>query len=174
MSLWLNIRKHLIFSWSSSAETLLWQKQLIPAPFYLKSISLLLISHYFISQPFHHVCLLLAKKLASQKQAIAFDENFFGTFSALCLSFVFFVFVFWPIETTAVNLQGLGHWNPSKSTNQVTLSNDHINHFFWAQGNLVHYLTNPYFLLFIFWWRKEGCMIDSPATVAFTVWHSQK
>ena len=45
----------------------------------------------------------------SQKQAIAFDENFFGTFSALCLSFVFFVFVFWPIETTAVNLQGLGH-----------------------------------------------------------------
>ena len=45
----------------------------------------------------------------SQKQAIAFDENFFGTFSALCLSFVFFVFVFWPIETTAVNLQDLGH-----------------------------------------------------------------
>ena len=35
--------------------------------------------HYFISQPFHHVCLLLKKTLASQKQAITFDENFIAT-----------------------------------------------------------------------------------------------
>ena len=80
VSLLLNIWKHLLFSGSSSAETLLWQKQLIPAPFCLKSISLLLIpQHYFTSQPFHHECLLLAKKLASQKQAIVFDENVFAT-----------------------------------------------------------------------------------------------
>ena len=38
-----NIRKHLLSSGSSRSETLLWQKQLIPAPFYLKSISVLLI-----------------------------------------------------------------------------------------------------------------------------------
>ena len=44
VSLWSNIRKHLLFSGSSRAEIFLWQKQLIPAPFYLKSISLLLIS----------------------------------------------------------------------------------------------------------------------------------
>ena len=72
-----NIRKHLLFSRSFCLKTLPWQKQLIPAPFYLKSISSLLISAtLIISQTFHHVCLLLAKKLASQRQAIAFDENF--------------------------------------------------------------------------------------------------
>ena len=51
--------------------------------------------------------------------------------SALCL-FRFFIFIFWPIETTTTNLQGLTHSNPSESTNQVTLSNKHINHFFLA------------------------------------------
>ena len=45
--------------------------------------------------------------------------------SALCLSFVFSAFVLWLIETTIATLQGLIHSNPSKSTNQVTLSNEH-------------------------------------------------
>ena len=34
---------------------------------------------------------------------------------ALCLSFVFFVFFFWSIETTTANLQGLTHSNPCKT-----------------------------------------------------------
>ena len=146
MSLRSNIPKYLLFSGSSSAETLLWQKQLIPAPFCLKSISLLLISAtllYLSTIP--SVCLLLAKKLASQKQANCLwwkrfcysspshltPETFVSP-SALCLSFVFFVFVFWLIESTIANLQGLTHSNPSKITNQVTLSNKHMNHLFWA------------------------------------------
>ena len=35
----MSLRKHLLFSGSSSAETLLWQKQLIHAPFYLKRVA---------------------------------------------------------------------------------------------------------------------------------------
>ena len=58
-------------------------------------------------------------------------ENFVSL-SAFCLSFVFFVFVFWPFETTTASLQGLTHSNPSKNTNQITLSNEHMNHLFWA------------------------------------------
>ena len=52
--------------------------------------------------------------------------------SALCLTVDFFVFVFWPIETTTANLQALTHSNPSKSTNHVTLSNEHMTHLFWV------------------------------------------
>ena len=51
---------------------------------------------------------------------------------SLYFSFVFFVFVSWPIETTTANLQCLTRSNPSKSTNQVTLSNGHMNYLFWA------------------------------------------
>ena len=80
-----------------------------------------------------------------------------------CFSFCFmsFVFISWPIETTTANLQGLTHSNLSKSTNQVTLTNGHMNHLFWAYGNLVHYHINPYFLLFLFSWPEEGraCLI---------------
>ena len=46
------------------------------------------------------------------------------------LSFVFFAFVSWPIETTTANLQGLTHSDPSKNTNQVTQSNKHKNYLF--------------------------------------------
>ena len=35
----MSLRKHLLFSGSSSAETLLWQKQLIHGPFYLKRVA---------------------------------------------------------------------------------------------------------------------------------------
>ena len=45
--------------------------------------------------------------------------------------FVFFIF-FWPIETTTPNLRGLTNSNPSKSSNLVTISNEHMNHLFWA------------------------------------------
>ena len=88
--------------------------------------------------------------------------------SALCLCFFFFVFVFWSIEITAANLQGLTHSNPSKSTNQAILSNEHLNHLFWVEGNLVHYRINLYFLVFIFCRPKEG-----PAwLIAQRQWHS--
>ena len=56
-------------------------------------------------------------------------ENFVSH-SAFCLSFVFFVFIFCPIETNTSNLQSLTQSDPAKNTNQVTLSNEHINYFF--------------------------------------------
>ena len=84
-------------------------------------------------------------------------ETFVSSFD-ICLSFVSFVFVFWPIETTTANLQGLTHSNSSKSTNQVTLISEHMNLLF---GRKVTCFTIPYFPLFMVWWPKEGhtCLI---------------
>ena len=141
-----NIRKHLLFSGSSCAETLLWQKQPIPASFYLKSISLLLISvtlHYLsaipscisavgeeTSEPETSCCVRWKLYWCSSPSHLT-PENFVSS-SAFCLSFVFFVFVYWSIETTTVKLPGLTHLNPSKNTNQVILGNKHMNYLFWA------------------------------------------
>ena len=131
------------FSGSSSAETLLWQRQLILAPFYLKSISLFLISATLlylstitscmsaVGEEFSEPKTSLLWKLFCYSSPSHITPETFVSASALCLSFVFFVFVFWPIETTTTNFQALTHSNPSKSTNQVTLSNEHINHLFW-------------------------------------------
>ena len=113
-----NIRRHLLFSRSSCGETLLLQKQLIPDPFDLKSISLLLISatlHYLLIIPSCHavgeetsepetsylmktLLLLLTKSPNARK---FFFSPYFLSF------FYFFVFVFWPIETTITNFQSL-------------------------------------------------------------------
>ena len=146
MSLWSNIRKHLLFSGSSRAETLLWQKQLIPTPFYLKGISLLLTSATLLYLPTIPSCMSAVGEETSESETSYYlrwklfryysprhlrAETFVSP-SSLCLSFVFFVFVFWPIETTTANLQGLTHWNPSKCTNQVTQSNKNTNYIFWA------------------------------------------
>ena len=67
-----------------------------------------------------------------------------------CLLSAFFAFLFWPIEITTANLQGLTHSNLSRSTNQVTLSNEHMNDFFWVQGDMIHYSTIPNRCLFSF------------------------
>ena len=104
------------------------------------SISLVLILITLrISQPFHHVCcwrinklspsmkillLLFAKSLNARKNC--FSACFLSFFHFFCFCF------FWPIETTAANLLGLTHSNPSKSTNQVTLRNEHMNYPLWA------------------------------------------
>ena len=78
------------------------------------------------------------------KDALTFDKNFIATthqvtylrkfyFSVCFLSFFrFFGSAFWPIETTAANLQGLTHSNPGKCFSQVTLSNELMNYLFWA------------------------------------------
>ena len=42
----------------------------------------------------------------------------------------FFVFVFWLIETTAANFQGLAHSNSAKCTNQITRSKENMNYLF--------------------------------------------
>ena len=119
-------------------------KQLIPGPFSLKSISLLLISVTFLYlSTIPSSMSAVGNKRGSQKQTIAFDENFIATphqvtkcqkilFIPLLSVFlsIFFVFKFWSIETTTSNLQGLTHSNPSKNTNQVTVSNKHMNHLF--------------------------------------------
>ena len=147
MGLWSNIQKHL-FSGSSSAETLFRQKQLIPATFYLKSISLLLISATLISalylstipwfmsavgnetsEPEISYCLWW-KLFCYSSPSHLIPETFVSP-SALCLSFIF-SFLCSDLKTTTANLQGLTHPNPSKSTNQVTLSNKHMNHLFWV------------------------------------------
>ena len=120
--------------------------QLISATFYLKSISLLLITARLLylsiisscmsaageetSEPEISYC--LRWKLFCYSSPSHLTPETFVSPSALCLSFVFFVFVFWLIESTIANLQGLTHSNPSKITNQVTLSNKHMNHLFWA------------------------------------------
>ena len=72
VSLWSNIRKHLLFSGSSCAETLLWQKRLIPTPFYLKSISFF-VNLWHITLSLNHFIMYAAvgaKKLASQKRKL--------------------------------------------------------------------------------------------------------
>ena len=76
-------------------------------------------------------CLLLAKRfwLSMKTLLLLLTKSPYARkfcFSVCFLSFFrfFFVFVFWPIETTTATLQGL--------TNQVTLSNEHMNYLFWA------------------------------------------
>ena len=107
------------------------KKQLIPAPLYLKSISLLLASATLLylstipscmsavgeetSEPETSYCLrwkLFCYSSPSHLTPVTFLSPF-----ALCICFDLFVFVFWLIEITTANLQGLIHSNPSKSTN---------------------------------------------------------
>ena len=110
------------FSGSSSAETLLWQKQLILAPFYLKSISLFLIS----------ATLLYLSRITSCMSAVGEETSEPKTslrWKLFCYSSPSHITPETFVSTT--NLQGLTHSNPSKSTNQVTLSNEHMNQVFW-------------------------------------------
>ena len=108
-----------IFLCRNSSST----KTTVPASFYLKSIELLLISvtlHYLsiipscvsavgteTSEPETSCCVWWRLCCYSSPSHLT-PENFVSS-SAFCLSFGFFVFVFWPIETTAANLQGLAH-----------------------------------------------------------------
>ena len=103
-----NIRRHVLFSGCSCTETLLWQKQLIPAPFYLKSISLLLISATLLyhstipwcvcavgeetSEP--ETCYCLRWNLYCYSSPSHLTRENVVSQSAFCLSFVFFVSAF--------------------------------------------------------------------------------
>ena len=85
-------------------------------------------------------------------------------FFFLCLLsvfFRFFVFVFWPTETTTANLQGFTHLTPSKSTNQVTLRNKHWNHLY----PLCNLFTK---------WRTCTHSRPLPATSAYFIFEKQK
>ena len=64
-----------------------------------------------ISQTFHHVFCWRRNK----QQASTFDENFIATPHQFTLrkKTLFLGFVFWSIETTNANLQGLTHSNPA-------------------------------------------------------------
>ena len=104
--------------------------QLISAPYYFKSISLLLITATLpylstilscmsatgeeTSEPEISHC--VRWKMFCYSSPSHLTPETFVSPSALCLSFIFFVIVFWLIETTIANLQGLTHSNPSKST----------------------------------------------------------
>ena len=130
----------------TSGETLLWQKQLISAPFYLKSILLLLISATLLylstipsyksvvgkgtGDPETSYCLWW-KLFATPhlKSSNARNLCFFLCFMSL---FRFFSFIFWSIETTTAICRVWLTQNPSKRTNQVTQSNKYMNHLFWA------------------------------------------
>ena len=91
--------------------------------FVLKNISLLLISvtlHYLstilscisavgeeTSEPETRCC--VRWKLHCHSLPGQLTPESFVSSSAFCLSFFFFVFVYWPIETTTEHLQGLTH-----------------------------------------------------------------
>ena len=122
------------------------KKQLIPAPLYLKSISLLLASATLLylstipscmsavgeetSEPETSCCVRWKLYCYSSPSHLT-PENFVSS-SAFCLSFVFFVFVFWPIKTTTADHRVWLTQTHQKVLNQVTLSNEHMNHLFWA------------------------------------------
>ena len=145
MSLVKNIRKHLLFLWIFLCRNSSLTKTTDSCFFLLKKYLLLLISvtlHCLstipscvsavgeeTSEPETNCCVWWKLYCYSSPSQLT-PENFVS--SAFCLCFVFFVFVYWPIETTAANLRGLTHSNPSKNTNQVTLRNKHTNHLFWA------------------------------------------
>ena len=99
------------------------------------------LSHIILSAN-HSIVYICCWRRNQQARNKLFDENFIATPQqvtenfvfpcAFCLFFVFFISVFWPIETNTANLQGLTHSNPSRNTNQGTLSNEHMNHLFWV------------------------------------------
>ena len=101
------------------------------------SISLFLISiTLHISQPFHHGCCWRKNKLRVSMKTLLLIITKSPKVRKFCFSvhflyFVFLVFLFWLIDSTTKNLQGLTLSNPSRRTNQVTLSNEHINLLFW-------------------------------------------
>ena len=104
VSLWSNIQKHLLFSGFSCAETLLLQQLLIPTPFYLKSISSLLISATLLYLSIIPSCMLLLAQKNQQPRNGSYcfrgklycysspshltPENFVSP-SAFCLFFFF-------------------------------------------------------------------------------------
>ena len=79
MSLWSNIQKHLLFSGSSSAETLFCQKQLVPAPFYFKRISLLSISATLLYLSTNLSCMsAVGEETSDPEISTAFKEKVFA------------------------------------------------------------------------------------------------
>ena len=109
VSLWSKISEDMFFfSGCSCTETLLWQKRLIPAPFYLKGISLLLISATLLYHSTIPWCVCAVEEETSEPETCHYlrwnlycysspnhlmRENVV-TQSAFCLSFVFFVSAF--------------------------------------------------------------------------------
>ena len=130
------ITKHL-FSVSSCAEFLLWQKPLVSARVYWKKLDHLIVlitfNHSIMSVVGEEKSYGLQWKLYYYPPPGHLTRQDFVSLFAFCLFFFFFfVFDFWLIETTTGYLQGLTHSNPSKSTNQVALSNEHEKHAFWV------------------------------------------
>ena len=192
MSLWSNIWKHL-FSGSSCAETLLWQKLLIPTPFYLESISFLLISATLLHLSTIPSCMLLL----ARKNEQARNGNYYFRWKLYLYSspshltpenlvspsafrrpfFCFFSFSLFGLLRPLLQICRV--WltqTHQKTLNQVTLSNKHMNYLFWAWGNLVHYRVNPQ-QVFIFrcvYFVDQKKDADRSATVACAVWHSQE
>ena len=122
--------------------------------FLLKNISLLLISitlHYLSTilscisavgeetrEPETRCC--FRWKLYCYSLPCQLTPESFVSSSAFCLSFVFFHFrllAYWDHYWTFARFDSL------KNTSQVTVSNNHMNHLFWAKGNLVHHCINP-------------------------------
>ena len=76
VSLWSNLRKYLLLSGSSCAETVLWQKLLISAPFYEKWLE------HLIFVNLNHITylstILSCFRFVNQEDK-AFNENFIAT-----------------------------------------------------------------------------------------------
>ena len=112
---------------------------------------------------------------------VTFDQSYITleiSLSTFWLSFIFFIFAFWPIETTTPNLKGLAHSDSSKSTTRVILSNEHMTNFF---GRKVTWFTTtkiPNKCLFpvvnTLLTKRMTCVFDRSPTVAFVEWYSRE
>ena len=110
VSLWSKLSKNIFFSGSPCVEILLWQKQLIPASFYLKSISLFIISATLLYLSTIPSCMFaVGEETSKPETSYSYNENFIATPHQVTQSqktlFVPLYSVFlWSIETTTANL----------------------------------------------------------------------
>ena len=120
--------------------------QLISAPYYFKSISLLLITATLPYLSTISSCMSAAGEEASEPEishcvrwkmfcysspSHLTPETFVSP-SALCLSFVFFRYRFLTYWGHYRQFARFDSLKPLKKYYQVTLSNEHMNHLFWA------------------------------------------
>ena len=142
-----NIQNFFCFSGASWAEFLLWQKQLIPAPFYFKSVSLLLISVILL-----YLSSILSCKFAVGEETSKTETSYclrwklyyyfspshltpenFGPPSAFCLSLIFFSFLFFGLLRPLLQICMVSITQTSqKILTKSQLSNEHLNNFFLA------------------------------------------
>ena len=129
-----------------------WYQLLSTKNYWSISLSLILFLLH-LSQPFDYVCCRWRKKRTETIYGLRWTlyypspsyltrENFVSP-SAFCLFFTFFLFSVLAYWDHYCKLAGFDSLRPIKKYWQVTLSNEYMNHLFWAYVNLAHYCMNP-------------------------------